>query len=441
MTLVAGCYERFIFTFELPKMSRKDQHLQKSFSYPGHQGAVKCIASGGTFIVSGGADDQLHIYDIQSQKDLGFVLNPGEGPISAVALYVPAGAAAPTHLLSGGVDGTLAVWSAGRSWDCLKVMSGHRKEITSLAIHPSGKLALSTSRDSTLRMWDLIKGRCSYHHVLDSIADVVAFSPSGALYALVVGRQVTIHKIGQEAGLSGELPHSRRVMCMAWANDDTLLTGTEAGSIHSWDVPNSKQTCEEVKAHQTRLRGLTVTSQERLSPEAPQDTETKVQAHFVVASAASDGVVKTWRFSSKINQVTLQPLSELATGARLTCLTLVTPLALSEQAIVQHKHAKAKQAKLAVVQRGKAIMKGTLLPHAVGVKKLNQRTNLATDKVSKLVPAQPDLKRIGVVANGVVDFTDAAVKAHPGPTGANSVQLGKKSTQPHAKSSKRRRKG
>lgn len=65
-----------------------------------------------------------HVVYLQSQKDLGFVLNPGEGPISAVALYVPAGAAAPTHMFSGGVDGTLAVWSAGRTWDCLKVTPG-----------------------------------------------------------------------------------------------------------------------------------------------------------------------------------------------------------------------------------------------------------------------------------------------------------------------------
>ena len=58
---------------------------------------------------------------MQGQKDLGFLMNPGEGAISAVALYVPPGVGAPTHLFSGGVDGTLAVWSAGRSWDCLKV--------------------------------------------------------------------------------------------------------------------------------------------------------------------------------------------------------------------------------------------------------------------------------------------------------------------------------
>ena len=312
----------------------------------------------------------------------------------------------------------------------LQVMSGHRKEITSLSIHPSGKLALSTSRDSTLRIWDLIKGRCSYHHVLDATADVVAFSPSGALYALVVGDKVTIHKIGQEAGLSGELPHPRRVMCMAWADDDVLLTGTEAGSIHAWDVPSGVQTCEKVKAHQTRLRGLAVGSRELL---ASPDT----QAQFTVASAASDGVVKTWCFSPSVEQAELQPVSEVATGARLTCLTLVTPAAPSEQAMVQHRQAKAQQARLAKLQKGTGIDKSKTAPRGAGVKKLKQRTK--ADKAPTITPAQPNLKRVGVVANGVVDFTDAAVKAHTGPTGANSVQLGRKGDKTHAKSSNRRR--
>ena len=98
MTLVAGCYERFIFGFDLPiDTSKVDastlpvyshhdsnlstsesigcavltayilqaQDLAKRFAYPGHQGAVKCLTAGGTFVVSGGADDQLHIYDTQ----------------------------------------------------------------------------------------------------------------------------------------------------------------------------------------------------------------------------------------------------------------------------------------------------------------------------------------------------------------------------------------
>lgn len=94
MTLVAGCYERFIFGFGLPLDTSKveastlpvcphyystgsvqcvvltayllqAQVLAKRFAYPGHQGAVKCLTAGGTYVVSGGADDQLHIYDTE----------------------------------------------------------------------------------------------------------------------------------------------------------------------------------------------------------------------------------------------------------------------------------------------------------------------------------------------------------------------------------------
>lgn len=61
----------------------------------------------------------------QGQKDLGFLMNPGEGPVTAVGLYVPPGTAAATHLFSGGADGTFAVWSAGSAWDCLKVGTPH----------------------------------------------------------------------------------------------------------------------------------------------------------------------------------------------------------------------------------------------------------------------------------------------------------------------------
>ncbi|KAL0042118.1 hypothetical protein WJX77_003806 [Trebouxia sp. C0004] len=373
MTLVAGCYERFIFGFDLPSDTSKAQDLAKRFAYPGHQGAVKCLTAGGTFVVSGGADDQLHIYDTQGQKDLGFLMNPGEGAISAVALYVPSGVGAPTHLFSGGADGTLAVWSAGRSWDCLKVMTGHRKEITSLSIHPSGKLGLSTSRDSTLRVWDLVKGRCSYHHILEAIADVVAFSPSGSLYALVAGSKVTIHKIGKEAGL------------------------LEAGSIHAWDVNSSTQICEKVKAHQTRLRGLTVTAQTAAQPASSvvhvQSPVLEKQTQSTVASAASDGLVKMWHFSPDKQDGALQIVSEVSTGARLTCLGLVHP----QPSMLQT----GKQPGKANRQRHKQMLKTS----AGQVKKQTRKAAAADVESRQPVLPKPDLKKVGVAKNGVVDFT------------------------------------
>ena len=316
-------------------------------------------------------------------------------------------------------------------------MTGHRKEITSLSIHPSGKLALSTSRDSTLRIWDLVKGRCSYHHILDAVADIVSFSPSGALYALVSNTKVTVHKIGQEAGLCGELPHTRRVLCLAWCTNDVLLTGTEAGSIHAWNVTTNTQICDQTKAHQTRIRGLTVDVGANADTVIGQEATLLGQASCTVASIASDGTIKTWHFDAELNEDALQPVAELASGARLTCLTLVRPVAPSPQAAAQFKQSKAKQGKLAKKQKAELAHMDGLAPQKAGVSKLKQ--NRKGDKVQKAESAQPDLKRVGVVDNGVIDFTDAAVRAHTGPTGANSVQLGNKGAKRQITSGKTRR--
>lgn len=274
-------------------------------------------------------------------------------------------------------------------------MTGHRKEITSLSIHPSGKLALSTSRDSTLRIWDLIKGRCSYHHILEAIADMVAFSPSGSLYALVAGSKVTVHQIGKEAGLLGELVHSRRVLCMAWNTDDVLLTGTEAGSIHVWDVSSSTQICEKVKAHQTRLRGLTVTAQTAAQPASSdiQSPALEQQTQCTVASAASDGSVKMWHFSPNKRDGALQIVSEISTGARLTCLSLVH----HQPSMLQTRKQPGKANRQLHKQMRKA---------SAGQVKKQKRSVVAADaKPRQPVLPKPDLKKVGVAKNGIVDFT------------------------------------
>jgi WD40 repeat protein len=47
-------------------------------------------------------------------------------------------------------------------WNVLHVLGGHKGPVLGLGVHPTGKLALSTGRDRTLRLWDLVNGRCSF---------------------------------------------------------------------------------------------------------------------------------------------------------------------------------------------------------------------------------------------------------------------------------------
>jgi len=62
----------------------------------------------------------------QTKTDMGFLMNPGDGAVSAVRFFAPAAAAAPTHLLSGAADGSISIWASGGDWDCLKTLPGHK---------------------------------------------------------------------------------------------------------------------------------------------------------------------------------------------------------------------------------------------------------------------------------------------------------------------------
>jgi WD40 repeat protein len=57
--------------------------------------------------------------------------------------------------------------------------SGHKEPITSVSIHPSGKLALSVSKDNTMKLWNLVQGMltliCFYKLMLSLEFNTVLF--------------------------------------------------------------------------------------------------------------------------------------------------------------------------------------------------------------------------------------------------------------------------
>ncbi len=78
-------------------------------------------------------------------------MNPGDGAVPCLELYSPPSPvggvdAPPTHMFSGSADGSISVWQAGRGWEHLKTMRGHKGSVNCLAVHKSGRIALSVSR-------------------------------------------------------------------------------------------------------------------------------------------------------------------------------------------------------------------------------------------------------------------------------------------------------
>ncbi|ETV89641.1 hypothetical protein, variant 2 [Aphanomyces astaci] len=106
-----------------------------------------------------------------------------------------------------------------------------RGPVNSIAVHPSGKLAFSVSKDKTLRMWNLVKGRSAYIRRLDQEATCVFLSQDGNRYGLVMGNHVSIFG-SANAELVGALEHKKKVHTAAFATNDLVVLGTDDGVLY-----------------------------------------------------------------------------------------------------------------------------------------------------------------------------------------------------------------
>ena len=141
MKLVAGSYERFLWGWQVKE---KKKELQWTFAYPAHIGPIKCIASSGAVVATGGADDTIKVFDINAQKDMGS-LYKHEGAVTCLDFHGShPGINHPTHLLSGSEDGSICIWDTD-SWihlTTMKTKKGPRSGVNDLSIHPSGDSSL-----------------------------------------------------------------------------------------------------------------------------------------------------------------------------------------------------------------------------------------------------------------------------------------------------------
>ncbi|GAX81518.1 hypothetical protein CEUSTIGMA_g8946.t1 [Chlamydomonas eustigma] len=311
--IFAGCYERFLFGFQLSQEQDDMQlNLERKYTFAAHKQAVKCVAGHGSFIASGGTDDTIHLYDIQSNKDLGFLMNPGEGAVPCIKFYAPSPASAATHMFSGSADGTISVWCAGGGWEHLKTLKGHTASVNDVTIHPSGRLALSVSRDKYMRMWNLVKGHCPYTAKLELEGEAVLFSPNEEDYSLLCGSQITVHNAAGEGSVLATLPHPRRALCFAQPSSNIIMSGVEDGSVKVWDLRSGSCIHSLEHLHNSRVRGLLVLNS-GVGEGLPH----------TFASASSDGTVKVWD-SRRISTASVpECVASASTNARITCLCAV----------------------------------------------------------------------------------------------------------------------
>jgi len=319
LVIVAGSYEGGLYGWSVD--IRKDDTLlgaaELSWAFGAHMGAVKTVAvdAAGEWLATGGVDEYIKLYTVSNRREKG-ELSQHTGSVTALSFYKS------SHLLSASQDGTICIWNTS-SWHCEHVLGGHKDAVTCLSIHPSGRMALSGSKDRTLRLWNLVEGRCAFitKPSLPKSVDIecVEWSPSGSRYVVVAGGHVLVYDASQTGKPTPVVNHVQRcrVNACCFVGDERLALGGDDGVLQLLDAATGKVLRSVEGPCKARLKGVSV-----MPAQAPS-------LRPLVLAATSNGSVHVWDVTNEEKsdaECLVASITVPGATSRLTCLAVAAPV-------------------------------------------------------------------------------------------------------------------
>jgi WD40 repeat protein len=144
--------------------------------------------------------------------------------------------------LSGSRDKTLKLWEV-KSGREIRSFTGHSSYVLAVAFSPDGKLALSGSDDLTLRLWEVSSGREIRSFTGHSYPVLgVAFSPDGKLALSGGYKTLKLWEVSSGREIRSFTGHSSYVLAVAFSPDGKLaLSGSDDLTLRLWEVSSGRE--------------------------------------------------------------------------------------------------------------------------------------------------------------------------------------------------------
>ena len=269
--ILLGTYEAFVLGYGLT--NERKPKLETSIADHAHAGSVRCIAAADKFLVTSGVDEIVKIFNLRNRTEHG-LLSHNESMINAMKFYDK------KNLITCADDGKVCIVRTG-TWNVEKTLLKHNDGVIDVAVHPSGKLALTIGKDRKLVTWNLIKGRSAFVTNIKEIADFVRWSPDGQKYLVGFYKHVDIYSVA-DASIDYSIKLNGRSNDVAFIDDNTFALAGEMPHVEIHSLV-TKDLVTKFEAHQTRVRCLDF-----------------VQPSCLV-TASNDGLIKVWKISKDEN--------------------------------------------------------------------------------------------------------------------------------------------
>lgn len=311
--------------------------LEIQFASPVHGGSVRSLAlatgtnsygaKGLSTLVSTGYDEYMRLHDLRKQvTSSGEIRTPSDFGTPVCASFAPP-TENSTHCVIGFTSGKFAIYKK-RDWSIQHVLAGHKEGISAMAVHPSGKLALTGGQsDGKLILWDLMQGKLAYVQKLpaarsniagriryESITSIVWNTKDHngesetSCYAFSFGSHITVRDVASgEDLLDVELPSRVNQLCFLPVEEGLFVVAAcNDGSLPVLAVDNLDS---EKDSHERRA----IMAIEPVEGPVAGEERFKCLSHvdeYLVATANSAGVVSLMNLKGAVHMIMTQEESD-----------------------------------------------------------------------------------------------------------------------------------
>lgn len=232
-----------------------------------------------------------------TRRELGTITR-SEGAITCLEFF------GTSHLFCGTERGDVLVWKTNH-WEQMPSLKGHTGRVNGVSVHPSGVLALTTSQDKTLKLWDLEKGVVAHTNKLEQEAEHVKWSPDGNHYIVVSDKRIVLYSSHGKKLRS--MAESKRIISVVWINNSRFATGGEDRKLFVWDIHSDDPVLTFTRFF-NRIKGIAI------MPKVGKSTDQEEMPYIVTIS--SDERLRIW----DPNQSTDTPVCSVYQDIRFICL-------------------------------------------------------------------------------------------------------------------------
>jgi WD domain, G-beta repeat len=378
--VAAGTYDGVLAGWELDGKNKKSNKFKILFASPEHEGSVRSLSiasrgGGGQHsanvqhakkkkkmnhqndgdddeddeksskniatlfpgsLLSCGYDEILRTHDFSKHlTSSGEVRTPSDFGTPTCCAFAPpmilgassSSSPSSTHCLLGFAGGKLVIYKK-RDWNVQHVLNGHEGGIASIAVHPTGKMALTGGEsDGKLKLWDLTKGRLSYSskirpkslgssrqgrkNIYEAIVCIVWSNPTSSSgdndlqqsYAFCYGNHVTVRDVATGRDLLDvDLPSKVNQVCLIEGEEGLFLAAAcDDGSLPVLAVSGGEEDDDDTSKERRAIMAIEPVD----GPIAGEERFKCIQAltDYHVVAANSAGVISLMNLRGAINMI------------------------------------------------------------------------------------------------------------------------------------------